>query len=528
MPSSARTAIGIVACAILFAATAWLLDRLAQLQFTAHLRDQAAHALALAASGATPYRWHFNGPDDIVAGRVFGADNIRFNDAGLSVLSTGPEFEIGLPLARKLDLRRFPDLHIDVVVDAPALVQIVARENLDAPQLISTAVALQPGKHASSIDLGRPGWRSDGHAAKPPSAAAMLRLHVTLAPGKEFRLHAATMERVAGAHPIDLARLPHIVDPGNAGDAGTAVLRLPFHAPSQKVDIETIGTNDNVRMPLLVLLPQHGRVEQQIALRNAVFDVLPGAILIPEYAVESSFQQARAEAATSRSDAPGISRWIWLAAYILAIGYCRWHPPRAPRPRAFVEIVLASIVPLWLIPGGLFDGSPDAAQKLLIALSLAYSISLSVHRQWQWNGSMRAWLLAGAVVVLAVALGLAAHRSGEPMRAIGTGHIARYVVWALLQQYLICAVCTERWQVVTGVGAVAVYLGALGFALMHTPNAILMLATFAGGLCWCALYLRERALLPLAVSHAVSALILLALLPADILASAEVSARFFQ
>ena len=49
-----------------------------------------------------------------------------------------------------------------------------------------------------------------------------------------------------------------------------------------------------------------------------------------------------------------------------------------------------------------------------------------------------------------------------------------------------------------------------------------------GGMCWCALYLRERALLPLAVSHAASALLLLALLPRSILASAEVSARFFQ
>jgi len=47
-------------------------------------------------------------------------------------------------------------------------------------------------------------------------------------------------------------------------------------------------------------------------------------------------------------------------------------------------------------------------------------------------------------------------------------------------------------------------------------------------LCWCALYSRERALFPLAFSHAASALLLIALLPPDILLSAEVSARFFQ
>jgi membrane protease YdiL (CAAX protease family) len=55
-----------------------------------------------------------------------------------------------------------------------------------------------------------------------------------------------------------------------------------------------------------------------------------------------------------------------------------------------------------------------------------------------------------------------------------------------------------------------------------------MVATFVGGLCWCGIYLRYRALLPLAVSHAVSALLLSALLPTDILHSAEVSVRFFQ
>jgi len=80
----------------------------------------------------------------------------------------------------------------------------------------------------------------------------------------------------------------------------------------------------------------------------------------------------------------------------------------------------------------------------------------------------------------------------------------------------------------TGDAWAAVYLSALGFALLHTPNPTLMLATFIGGLCWCSIWLRYRALLPLALSHAISALLLSSLLPADILHSAEVSARFFQ
>jgi hypothetical protein len=319
-----------------------------------------------------------------------------------------------------------------------------------------------------------------------------------------------------------------VVDADAAAGDVTPVFRLPLRKPLQKVDIAALSATVDSRAPLLILLPQHGRVEQQIPLRDAVFAALPGAILIPENAVDATFAQARARTAAVDMAPPGFSRWLVPVVYALMLGLARVRPPRAPRLRAMTEIALVLAAPLWLIVAGQFDGSPDAAQKTLIALSLIYAVSLSVPRTWRWNGSARAWLLAGTLVVLAALLGLLLHRPGEALRAIGIGHVARYLAWALLQQYLICAVCTERWRIVSGNVAVAAYLGALGFALMHAPNAALMLATMLGGLCWCALYLRERALLPLAFSHAASALLLLALLPADILASAEVSARFFQ
>jgi len=185
-------------------------------------------------------------------------------------------------------------------------------------------------------------------------------------------------------------------------------------------------------------------------------------------------------------------------------------------------------VPLWLIVGGHFSGRVDLVQGLLIATSVIYAISLGLPRTWSWIGSARAWMFAAAVVAVAICIGLALHRSGEPLRSIDFGHIVRYLGWALIQQYLICAIVLPRWQSLTGSTFAAIYFSALCFSLLHTPNSTLMLATFAGGLSWCALYLRERALFPLAFSHAASALLLIALLPADILLSAEVSARFFQ
>ncbi len=533
MPSPVRSLVAVATGIIVLAVTAWLLVQLAERQFTAHLRDQAAHALALSATGDTPYRWRLQGADDIVAGSVFGADDSRFSDSELVVRSSGSPFEVGLPLTRPVDLRRFPHLQIAIAADSVASnpgakLQVVVREKLDAPELVTASTSLQSGARALAIDLAAPGWTSQAHVVAAPVVAAMLRLRVALPAGQQLRLRTISLDRIQDAQPVDLARVPRVVDPHAGTGDSTLIFRLPFRQPLQKVDIDALSASVDSRAPLLILLSQRGRVEQQIALRDAVFAALPGAILIPENAVDATFAQARAQATAVDTAPPEFLRWLALIAYALLLGLARVRPPRAPRLRAMAEIALVLAAPLWLIVAGQFDGSPDAPQKILIGLSLIYAVSLYVPRSWRWNGSARAWLLAAAIVVLAASLGFFLHRPGEALRAIGSGHVARYLAWALLQQYLICAVCAERWRIVSGNVAVAAYLGALGFALMHAPNAALMVATMFGGLCWCSLYLRERALLPLALSHAASALLLLALLPADILASAEVSARFFQ
>src|SRR5450432_103856 len=158
MPSFARAWVAVAAYILLLIATAWLLVQLAQQQFTAHLRDQAAHALVLAATGDTPYRWQLQSPDDIVAGRVFGAGEYRFSERELVVHSSGTPFEIGLPLARTLDLRRFPHLQIVLSAEALADLQVVLREKLDAPELISASTLLQPGENTIALDLAALDW----------------------------------------------------------------------------------------------------------------------------------------------------------------------------------------------------------------------------------------------------------------------------------------------------------------------------------------------------------------------------------
>jgi len=95
MPSLVHRLTVIAVYVALLMATAWLLEQMARWQFTAYLRDQAAHALVLAARADTPYRWDYH-PDNIIAGRVFGDASFDFTDDCLLVDSLGQPFEIGL------------------------------------------------------------------------------------------------------------------------------------------------------------------------------------------------------------------------------------------------------------------------------------------------------------------------------------------------------------------------------------------------------------------------------------------------
>ena len=523
-----RKSASLAASAVVLLATAVLLDLFARHEFTAHLRDQAAYAMALAATGRTPYEWRFHGPDDLVAGHPFGTERFDFADGALRLPSAPGDVEVGLPLTRPIDLRCYSLLRPAFEARTPGTLRVVARETLEAPERISEPVAFAAGEFREALELQSLGWTEGPAAAVAPRTAAMLRIRFAAKTG--VLLRGALLQRPSGYSPLNLASTPRPLDASSAPRDGTAVYRLPLAPAQQQMDIATIAANWKPPQPPLILLPQRGRVEQQIALRNAVYRVLPSAILIPEGAYDRTFAQAREYAATRlKPAAPGTS-WFVVAAYALVLLAVRWRPPRDARLRAMAEIALTLAAPMWLVVSGRIDGSTlHAPQTVLIGFSLIYAVSLSLHPSWQLNGNSAAWIAAGIVVVVAILIGLAVRATaGSGIAVPGFRHFSMYLGWALLQQFLICAVCTERWRIVTGNAPAAAWLGALCFALLHTPNATLMLATFAGGLCWCAIWLRHRALLPLAFSHAASALALSALLPPEVLHSAEVSVRFFQ
>ncbi|MDE2257664.1 MAG: CPBP family intramembrane metalloprotease [Xanthomonadaceae bacterium] len=514
------------AATLLLVLTTAGLRQLAQTQFTAHLRNEAARELALAASGKTPWHWDFH-RQDIVAGRVFGDADADFAGDCLLVKSRGSPFEFGLRLTRILPLRDFPRLHAFAFADKPAQAQIVVRKRLDGGEWTSASFPLAGISTPTTLDIDKIRWRDpDGQSASPPDVAAMLRLRFRLPRGATLQFNGAALERPVRAKRLDLTRVAALVDAGTPVSSDTMPV---YRVPDVGVDAAQVALFTHSDPPILAL-PQTRRVERQRLLLDSIHSTFPAAIVVPQKAFDATFAQARAESMRAgATHVPGILRWLVLALYGGVLLCSRVSPPRNVRLRATLEATLALAGPLWLVVGGHFTGKVDVWQEFLIACVAIYAASLGYPRDWRWNGSQRAWTLAAAVVALAAGIAVAAHIGhGGPIRVIDPAHVLRYFGWALIQQYLICVVCASRWQLATTSNAFAAYLGALGFALLHTPNAGLMLATFAGGLCWCALYLRERALLPLAFSHAASAMILIALAPPSWLYSADVSARFFQ
>jgi len=161
----------------------------------------------------------------------------------------------------------------------------------------------------------------------------------------------------------------------------------------------------------------------------------------------------------------------------------------------------------------------------LFAGGVGYAIFLALSRRlppWGWlaRGNASAWPFAAVAVALGLAL-FAGHKPGWP----SFGHLAAYVAWATFQQWLLLAVVggllaralSRPW---------AVLLTAFAFALLHTPNGLLMQLCFVAELGWAWWYLHHRSLLPVAVAHAASAVVLQAGLAGGLLRSLEVSARF--
>ena len=126
-------------------------------------------------------------------------------------------------------------------------------------------------------------------------------------------------------------------------------------------------------------------------------------------------------------------------------------------------------------------------------------------RRQAWRAC--ALFTAAALVVLGItAIAFAPSDGASWQQRLLNWHLllaaALYLPWALLQQYIFQFYWFGRWLRLVPVPP-AMALTAVAFAAVHFPRWPVMLVTLVAGVVWSYGYYRWRALLPLAVSHAV-------------------------
>ena len=473
---------------------------------SAHLRDDAQQQWSALSRGEALWHWRLRQRDDVVAGRAFGQATLTANDEGLLATSLdGSPFELGLPAGDGLDLAHWPVLALSLRQPAPAAAALAVRwDNAQGHGCVSTAMPF-PASRSWNIDLRMLTWHNTGLAARGgddacslPSHAPLLRLVITL-PAKDAL-------RLASAGLI-----------GHARSKSSASVTIPTQPQQARQVIATQSHRDN-GAPMLQL-PASASAEQLLRWRDQIREVAPGAVIL------TANQTLRAN---PRFLWPWTG-WLALGLYLLALAFM----DRRHRAGQLAEPWIAAAAlagPLWLIAGlqlGEHLTAPAALGFVGAFLFAARAEHRTRPRCWRFVGTLLSahWWLPFAAVPVAL---LAQHTLDHGFTALIPRQALFYFGWALLQQWLILSVLLCRLERLFKTPFMAVLLAALAFALLHTPNGGLMTLCFLSELYWAWCFARSRALLPIALAHAISALIVGAgLAGTPWLRSLEVSTRFF-
>lgn len=448
--------------AALAVAACFLLPLLAASVVRGALARAGAADRAAYASGASPWSWRFASTEDVVAGRAFGNATIEATIGGLTIHPNGDGRG-----EVGFPLSRQADLDrlnlLHLDADATGGTFDIAVRPVLTGELVRASL---PGL-APAIRLDDLSWHDvSGNPVAPPARAAMLRLGFRLPPGDALTLRGAGLASANGP------------------------------APALGIEIPTGMTAEG-------LLRWRDR------------------------------QQARDPLATFGHDAPGTSlpssaTWIAPAVYaalLVAAGVVTRRRRAPSRWSDLANAALGVAGPLWFIAGLGLSTRPAASAVSMFALGVAYGAYLTWIQaipRWHWRGG---WRMAGwPLIALPVAVGIAAVAGHAPAWP-PIGRAALYVGWAFFQQWLMLAVVAGLLARALPRPA-AVLLTALAFALLHTPNGLLMQLCFVAELGWAWWYLHHRSLLPVAFAHAGAAIIMQACMAGGVLRSLEVSARF--
>ena len=199
-----------------------------------------------------------------------------------------------------------------------------------------------------------------------------------------------------------------------------------------------------------------------------------------------------------------------------------------------LSVVASFLIAEWVVLA--FVGT----SKIMLAIPIALALGLMVmsHRERgetlrdvgfrldNFSSAVRLLLLPtlGAVLlIVAVAWMMNQSLISAPWRS----RFLLLPVWALVQQYALNGFINRRSQLLMGKGWLSLVVVALIFGMLHLPNPMLSVLTFAGGLLWAFVYQRHPNLFALALSHSIISITLALALSSKWLDSLRVGFKFF-
>ncbi len=496
-----RRVVAWLLCVVCALAALPALDMLAHHQLRQHLVASASDTLGALTHADTPHQWSGQFPADIIAGRAFGTTDTQFVDDGFRLRSQGEEIQVGVVLTSAIDLGRFSLIEISLQSESAGSLGLIIAEALDAPACVSAVTPLVAGNSVLTINVRDVKWHCEGSQTGQPKRAALLRLRLDLPAKASVTLHSVRVRTRTSLDPnllVDLA-LPLLPDPRHTVEFHRALARTAENA-------------NQMTWPILQL-PIDARVEQTLQARDQIRAAIADAVIVPAGDFQSVVDRAESWHARSRNAAPGKLSWLWLAGYIGLLIALRLKPPIDQRLRALLELLAATLVPLVVVVGGFIGDniSPHILGASVATIVFALSLLIGdAPAEPSARTLKRGWWVALTTVALTVALILDLAHGQLPQQLPGIAQMARYLAWAAVQQFLICVIVAERIERITASSRIALLGAAIIFALLHTPNGMLMQLSFVAGLIWIWNWQRHRALLANIVAHAVSGLLLAA------------------